>query len=80
MSETFLRVGKRGEIFTNKELRKRVRIRVGGRVRAKVVDGSLIVEPLPSIEDMIQNPMLDVKVGEAEKLSEEAQQEEGAYG
>lgn len=80
MSEMILKVGKKGEIFTNKELRKKAHIREGGRVRAVILDGSMVVEPLPSIEEIVQNPVLVVNVEEAERLSEEAQKEEGTYG
>ena len=80
MSEVILKVGRKGEIFTNKELRRRAGIRKGGRVRAKVVDRKLVVEPLPSIEDLLVKPVSTISVEEVERLSEEAQRERGLYG
>lgn len=80
MSETILKVGKRGEVFTSEELRKRAKIRKGGRVRATVVEGKLIIEPIPTVEDLIGSPILTTTVKEAESLSQQAQKEEGVYG
>lgn len=80
MSETMLKVGSKGEIFTTEGLRRRAKIRKGGRVRATVAGTKLILEPLPSIEEILQNPVLKIRVDEAEKLSEEAQKEEGIHG
>ncbi len=80
MSEETLKVGKRGEIFTSKELRRKAKIRGGGKVRATVVNDRLIIESIPSIEELIQSPKLTIKAKNAELLSEEAQMEEGAYG
>ncbi|MDG6906851.1 MAG: AbrB/MazE/SpoVT family DNA-binding domain-containing protein [Nitrososphaerota archaeon] len=56
MSEITLKVGKKGEIFTNSELRKRANIKEGGRVRASGVDNKLIIQAIPSIEELLQRP------------------------
>lgn len=75
-----MKVGKKGEIFTDKELRKKANIKEGGRVRATVAEGKLIIEAAPSIEDLIRNPVVRIRVDKAERLSEKAQKEEGIYG
>ena len=80
MSEIILRVGKRGEIYTSKELRLKVGIKEGGIVRAIVEEGRLIIEPIPRIEEVIQRPVVKLSPKEAERLSEEFQKEEGIYG
>ena len=80
MSEIILRVGKRGEIYTSKELRLKVGIKEGGIVRAIVEEGRLIIEPIPRIEEVIQRPVVKLSPKEAERLSEEFQREEGIYG
>lgn len=80
MSEEVLKVGKRGEIFTSKELRVEAKIRAGGRVKAKVVDDKLVIESIPSIEELLSHPVLTISARKAERLSEEAQREEGIYG
>ncbi len=80
MYEAILKAGKRGEIYTNKKLREIVGIKEGGKVRAVVKEGKLIIEPIPSIEDLIKKPVVKITVEEAEKISEEAQREAGVYG
>ncbi len=80
MSEILLKVGKKGEIYTTKEIRRALGIREGGVVRAKIEEGKLIVEPVPALEDMIRNPVIKSTPEEAERLSEEAQREKGIYG
>lgn len=74
-------VGKRGEIYTDEKLRRRVGIRKGGQVRATVVDGKLIIEPLDTIEDIIKRkPLISTSPEEAEEISEDAQKEHAAFG
>ena len=79
MSETILTVGNKGEIYTNDALRRRTGIKKRGKVKAKVSEGKLILEPLPSLQDLISAPVLKIGVKEAEKLSEEAQKARGIY-
>jgi bifunctional DNA-binding transcriptional regulator/antitoxin component of YhaV-PrlF toxin-antitoxin module len=74
-------VGKRGEIYTDENLRKRVGIRKGGRVKATVVEGKLIIEPIASVEDLIRSrPLVSTSVKNAEELSEGVQREKGVFG
>ena len=81
MSEETIIVGKRGEIYTDEKLRKKVGIRKGGRVKATVVDGKLVIEPVASVEDLIRSsPLISTSVEKAEEASEEAQKEEEAFG
>lgn len=76
----YLVVGKRGEIFTSKQLRNRTKIKKGGKVRASIVDGRLVLESIPSIEELLRRPVLVSESAKAESLSEEARREAGAYG
>jgi len=80
MSEDILLVGKRGEIYTDEKLRREAGIKKGGRVRATVTNGRLIIEPLPSLEDLLRSPLVTISVKQAERLSEKAQKEEGLLG
>ena len=80
MSDILLKVGKKGEIYTNKALREKIGIREGGKVRAIIEGKKLVIEAIPSLEDMIQNPVVHISVNEAERLSEEAQKEDNVYG
>ena len=80
-SDTTLKVGKKGEIFTSADLRKRANIKEGGKVKANVVGNKLIIEAIPSIEDLLrQPPVIRTTTKEVEKTSEEIQKEEGIYG
>ena len=80
-SERVLKVGKKGEIFTSAELRKRANIKEGGKVKADVVGDKLIIEAIPSIEEILrQPPVMRTTTKEIEKVSEEIQKEEGIYG
>ncbi|MDG6996916.1 MAG: hypothetical protein JRN52_13430 [Nitrososphaerota archaeon] len=79
MSEITLKVGKKGEIFTSAELRKRAKIKEGGKVKATVVDEKLVIEAIPSIEDLLKNPVVRLTTKQAEKLNEQAQKEEGLF-
>ncbi len=79
LSEITLKVGKKGEIFTSAELRKRAKIKEGGKVKATVVDEKLVIEAIPSIEDLLKNPVVRLTTKQAEKLNEQAQKEEGLF-
>jgi bifunctional DNA-binding transcriptional regulator/antitoxin component of YhaV-PrlF toxin-antitoxin module len=79
-SESLLAVGSKGEIYTNDELRRKVGIKKGGKVRARVSGDKLVIEPLPSLEEVLAVPVIMMTPEKAEKLSEEAQKEAGAYG
>jgi hypothetical protein len=80
LSEEIGIVGKRGEIFTSKQLRDKMKIKKGGKVRASIVEGRLVLEPIPSIEELLRRPVLVSESAKAELLSEEVQREAGAYG
>ena len=79
-SESLLIVGRRGEIYTNDELRKRVGIRKGGKVRARVAGGKLVIEPLPSLKEVLAAPLIRMSPEEAERVSEGVQKEAEVYG
>jgi len=80
LSEIALKVGKKGEIFTTAEIRKKANIKEGARVSARVVGNKLVIEPIASIEEILRRPVVKLTTKEAEELSEEAQKEEGIYG
>lgn len=80
-SDITLKVGRKGEIFTNSDLRKRANIKEGGKVKANIVGNKLIIEAIPSIEELLkQRPVMRTTTKEVEKISEEIQKEEGIYG
>jgi AbrB family looped-hinge helix DNA binding protein len=72
LSEIILKVGKKGEIYVTKELRKKVGIVEDSFVKVLVKDGRLIIEPIPRIEDLIkEKKIIELTSQEAEKISEE---------
>lgn len=79
MSESTLKVGKKGEIFTNAELRRRAHIKEGGLVNARIVDDKLVIEAIPSIAELLKQPLTKSTTKEMEELSEQFQKEEGIY-
>lgn len=80
-SDTTLKVGKKGEIFTSADIRKRANIKEGGKVKANVVGNKLIIEAIPSIQELLRRPpVIRTTTREIEKTSEEMQKDEGIYG
>lgn len=75
-----MKVGKKGEIYTTKKAREATGIKPGGFVRAIIEGSRLIIEPLPTLEDLIKSVVVELTPEEAERISEEAQREIGVYG
>jgi len=50
------RVGSKGELFPPKEVRERLGLRAHVKVIYKVEDGRLVVEPVPSLEEVLREP------------------------
>ena len=54
MSES--RVGSKGELFPPKEIQKALGLQPHVKVIYRVVDGRLLVEPVPSLEEVLKEP------------------------
>jgi antitoxin PrlF len=52
VEETVIRVSKKGQATIPKELRERFGIETPGKVLIYEEDGKIVVEPLPSVEEM----------------------------
>jgi AbrB family looped-hinge helix DNA binding protein len=50
------RVGSKGELFTTKEIRKQLGLEPNTKVLLRVENGKLIVEPIPSLEQLLTEP------------------------
>jgi len=50
------RVGSKGELFPPKEIREKLGLRAHAKVIYKVEDGRLVVEPVPSLEEVLREP------------------------
>lgn len=71
MSETKeLRVGKRGEIYTTHEIRRKTGLTPGGRAIATVEEDRLIVQPKPTALTLLEKPRMNPKPMSAEELSQ----------
>ena len=79
--EVVLRVGRKGEIYTTRELREKAGIRENGLVRAMVLEGKVVLEPIPTVEELLgEEAVVRVSPEEVERLSVEVQRERGVYG
>ena len=74
-----MKVGSKGEIYTTKELREKVGIKRNSRVKATVREGKLIIEPIPTIEEVIRSRVIELTPSEAEELSVKVQREAGLH-
>lgn len=50
------RVGSKGELFPPKEIREKLGLKAHARVIYKIEDGRLVVEPVPSLEEVLREP------------------------
>ena len=50
------RVGSKGELFTPKEMREKLGLRAHVRVIYNIEDGRLVVETVPSLEEVLKEP------------------------
>ncbi len=74
MGRSFIvRVGKKGEIYTSKKLRQETGIRPNTLARARVEDGKLVIEPLPTLEELLEDTWITLTPEEAERASEKEQ-------
>ncbi|HDD68753.1 MAG TPA: AbrB/MazE/SpoVT family DNA-binding domain-containing protein [Candidatus Korarchaeota archaeon] len=52
------RVGSKGELFPPKEIREKLGLHPHTKVLYSIENGRLIVEPVPSVEKMLEEPPL----------------------
>ena len=50
------RVGSKGELFPPKEIREKLGLRPHMKVLYKIEGGRLLVEPVPSLEEVLKEP------------------------
>jgi bifunctional DNA-binding transcriptional regulator/antitoxin component of YhaV-PrlF toxin-antitoxin module len=71
MSEkTELSVGMRGEIYTTKEMRKKVGLKPGEKAIATIENGKLVIEPKPSAASLLRKPRVNAPPLDPEELSQ----------
>jgi len=66
------RVGSKGELFPPKEIRERLGLRAHVKVVYKIEGGRLVVEPVPSLEEVFKEPSsVEISREEFHKLRKE---------
>jgi len=66
------RVGLKGELFPPKKIRERLGLHPHVRVIYKIEGGRLVVEPVPSLEEVLkETPSLEITLEEFHKLRKE---------
>ena len=66
------RVGSKGELFPPKEIREKLGLQPHRKVIYTIEDGRLVVEPIPSIEDMLKKqPLIEIEIEEFHEFRKE---------
>lgn len=66
------RVGSKGELFPPKEIREKLGLRAHTKVIYKIKEGRLVVEPIPSLEEVLkETPSVETTLEELHKLRKE---------
>lgn len=69
------RVGSKGELFPPKEIREKLGLHAHTKVIYKIEDGRLVVEPVPSLEEVInETPSVEITLDEFQKHRKELSQ------
>jgi bifunctional DNA-binding transcriptional regulator/antitoxin component of YhaV-PrlF toxin-antitoxin module len=66
------RVGSKGELFPPKEIREKLGLRARTKIIYKIESGRLIVEPVPSLKEVLQRkPAVGITLEESHKFRKE---------
>jgi bifunctional DNA-binding transcriptional regulator/antitoxin component of YhaV-PrlF toxin-antitoxin module len=66
------RVGSKGELFPPKEIRKKLGLKTHTKVIYKIESGKLIVEPVPTLEEVLkESPTVEITLEEFHKHRKE---------
>ena len=66
------RVGSKGELFPSKEIREKLKLNAHTKVIYKVEAGRLIVEPIPSLKEVLEEkPSVEITLEEFHKQRKE---------
>jgi bifunctional DNA-binding transcriptional regulator/antitoxin component of YhaV-PrlF toxin-antitoxin module len=65
-------VGSKGELFPPKEIRKKLNLKAHTKVIYKIEAGKLIVEPIPTLEEVLkESPTVEITLEEFHKHRKE---------
>jgi len=73
MNEEKLKIGKKGEIFTTKKIRKTLGLKPDTYVLASVIGDKLIIRKIPNLDELLNDFYTETSWDEVEKLSEKIQ-------
>ena len=76
-------MGKKGEIYTSKEIRKKMGLKTQQRTKSYSERRwkEAVIQTIPSIEDILRRkPLIKITSEDAEKISEQEQKRMGIYG
>jgi hypothetical protein len=66
------RVGSKGELFPSKEIREKLKLNAHTKVIYKIEAGRLIVEPIPSLKEVLEEkPSVEITFEEFHKQRKE---------
>jgi hypothetical protein len=66
------RVGSKGELFPSKEIREKLKLNPHTKVTYKIEAGRLIVEPIPSLKEVLEEkPSIEITFEEFRKQRKE---------
>ena len=66
------RVGSKGELFPSKEIREKLKLNAHTKVTYKIEAGRLIVEPIPSLKEVLEEtPSVEITFEEFHKQRKE---------
>ncbi len=66
------KVGSKGELFPPKPIREKLGLKPHTRVLYRVEDGKLIVEPIPTLEDVLrEEPIITISLEEFHRFRKE---------
>jgi hypothetical protein len=66
------RVGSKGELFPSKEIREKLKLNAHTKVTYKIEAGRLIVEPIPSLKEVLEEkPSIEITFEEFHKQRKE---------
>lgn len=66
------KVGSKGELFIPKKIREKLGLKPGKKVKYKIEEERLIVEPIESIEDILKKePKITIDIEEFHKFRKE---------
>lgn len=66
------RVGSKGELFPPKKIREKLGLRPHTKVLYRIDNGRLVVEPIPSLEELMsKEPLVTITVEEFRSFREE---------